>query len=1422
MKIKLLVQILLSSFILSTLAAVPSEINYQGLITNSDGDPIESATNSVAVNLYQVETGGTSVYTQSFTQVASDANGIYSIQIGGASLQSVLEANNELWLELIINEETLSPRQEINSVPYALVAKSAESIVPGSDADAAITSLQASDASRPSQAPVLLAIGWNYPSLSSVYVGYHDDVLGQPAVAEVGDRILITEQSNASENGIYEVESLNGNFASLVRAEDYNSAEEINAGDFVFVQKGDNAGQGYLVGTVSESFELGVDNLNFSRFTIDTTLPVVFDSRIEAQELRVVGPGGSVYFNGTINSISSLYVTDEMLVPTPVYGSEATNKSYVDAVVAANTSVIATETSARATAITALQADVDQNESDADAAIAAEASTARAAEQANADNIFSNTTDISNNAVNISNNSTDIATNSTNIITNTGSVTTNTTNITLNATAITAEVTRAEAAEAALQADIDQNESDADAAITAEATTARTAEQAIATAISVEATRAEAAEAALQADVDQNESDANAAIASLQASDASQAPVLLAIEWSPMSLSYVMVGYHDTALGQPAVAAAGDRILMVGQASASENGIYEVDGLDGNFASLVRADDYNSAEEINAGDFVFVQKGDNAGQGYILEALPENFELGADNLNFSRFTINTTRPVVFDSRIEAQELRVLGPGGSVNFDGSNNYINGNLSVDGYRADFEDVDEMLVPTPDQDNEATNKAYVDAAVATNTSAIATETSARATAITALQADVDQNESDADAAIATEASTARAAEQANADDIFSNTTDISNNAVNISNHSTDIANNTANISTNTGNISTNTGNVTTNTTNITSNAAAITSEVARAEAVESALATAITAEASRAEAAEAALQADIDQNESDADAAIAALQGVDASSARQFVVDFGFMDNKSNLNSVYINLELTDYSGYYSCEVGDTVLLTGQADSSENGIYEITNASGQIWSKTISLTRSSSYDTAEELNEGDLVLIEKGESNGLAFMLGAVPEAFVLGNDALTWYRCGINTNQDIEFTGVVTVGELRTYPQHSWETELRLGQSSNYFDVNSGTFEFRGNNGSRVDFRDYIEVNFQNYGGVDFDTDVEFTSTVTVPTPTEDNEVANKAYVDTAVATNTTALDAETSARATAITALQTDVDQNEAGADAAIAAEASTSRAAEQANASAIQTNATAISDEASTARAAEQANADAIFSNTTDISNNTTDIVNNASAIAAEATTARAAEQANATAITTLQSDVNQNESDADTAIADIKTGDTVFSGSPSFTGVKALPSGQTDYTSNYYELQPWNTPSSVVPNYATVNVDGLLNADVINAERMLRVGNLYITENEFISDYGQVNISNLRTFDLEIDGDLMFDGYRADFAMASEVRVPTPDQDFEAANKAYVDAVVVPSGGLIAWPSANDMPDGWSNAMLSSPMNNYIWIRKD
>jgi hypothetical protein len=50
-----------------------------------------------------------------------------------------------------------------------------------------------------------------------------------------GDRVLVKDQTNKEENGIYVYDE---DLETLVRAEDYDTAEEIQAGDFVFVQLG--------------------------------------------------------------------------------------------------------------------------------------------------------------------------------------------------------------------------------------------------------------------------------------------------------------------------------------------------------------------------------------------------------------------------------------------------------------------------------------------------------------------------------------------------------------------------------------------------------------------------------------------------------------------------------------------------------------------------------------------------------------------------------------------------------------------------------------------------------------------------------------------------------------------------------------------------------------------------------------------------------------------------------------------------------------------------------------------------------------------------------------------------------------------------------------------------------------------------------
>mgnify|MGYP003323567940 CR=1 FL=1 len=72
--------------------------------------------------------------------------------------------------------------------------------------------------------------------------------------------------------------------------------------------------------------------------------------------------------------------------------------------------------------------------------------------------------------------------------------------------------------------------------------------------------------------------------------------------------------------------AVGDRVLLAGQENGAENGVYVADGAGG----LSRASDFDSAGEIDGGAHLFIQEGVEAGQGYVLGDLGENFELGKD------------------------------------------------------------------------------------------------------------------------------------------------------------------------------------------------------------------------------------------------------------------------------------------------------------------------------------------------------------------------------------------------------------------------------------------------------------------------------------------------------------------------------------------------------------------------------------------------------------------------------------------------------------------------------------------------------------------------------------------------------------------------------------------------------------------------
>lgn len=107
--------------------APPASIYYQGRVLDSNGDPVDGSVD-VQVRLFTQETGGSAVWNQTISDI-SVVNGLYSFYFGNGSLSDAL-TNSSSWLEFIVDGETLTPRQRLVSVPYALRAGTAKQLDP--------------------------------------------------------------------------------------------------------------------------------------------------------------------------------------------------------------------------------------------------------------------------------------------------------------------------------------------------------------------------------------------------------------------------------------------------------------------------------------------------------------------------------------------------------------------------------------------------------------------------------------------------------------------------------------------------------------------------------------------------------------------------------------------------------------------------------------------------------------------------------------------------------------------------------------------------------------------------------------------------------------------------------------------------------------------------------------------------------------------------------------------------------------------------------------------------------------------------------------------------------------------------------------------------------------------------------------------
>jgi hypothetical protein len=109
--------------------AVPATFSHSGRIVGPDGAPLEGA-HALAFSLHDVESGGDRLWREDLEAVF-DA-GVYTVRLGGAvPMPSELLERPALWIELAVDGTTLSPRQPVDSVPYARLASRAEGLTDG-------------------------------------------------------------------------------------------------------------------------------------------------------------------------------------------------------------------------------------------------------------------------------------------------------------------------------------------------------------------------------------------------------------------------------------------------------------------------------------------------------------------------------------------------------------------------------------------------------------------------------------------------------------------------------------------------------------------------------------------------------------------------------------------------------------------------------------------------------------------------------------------------------------------------------------------------------------------------------------------------------------------------------------------------------------------------------------------------------------------------------------------------------------------------------------------------------------------------------------------------------------------------------------------------------------------------------------------
>ncbi len=111
-------------------AQVPQKMNYEGTLTDTEGNPVPDGTYEIQFSLYSVLTGGTPLWTEAWNSTTAPVivtNGKFNVMLGAHNPIPVEFFNERPTVYLGIKvgtDDEMLPRQQLASVAYAFTAGS--------------------------------------------------------------------------------------------------------------------------------------------------------------------------------------------------------------------------------------------------------------------------------------------------------------------------------------------------------------------------------------------------------------------------------------------------------------------------------------------------------------------------------------------------------------------------------------------------------------------------------------------------------------------------------------------------------------------------------------------------------------------------------------------------------------------------------------------------------------------------------------------------------------------------------------------------------------------------------------------------------------------------------------------------------------------------------------------------------------------------------------------------------------------------------------------------------------------------------------------------------------------------------------------------------------------------------------------------